>query len=112
MKMVKFQILVWLTLPRKLGEGGVVTMEGSEDTYRFVFYYRCFRKKRRWSGTCWRRLARGEKILKRNLYFHPSQMSQAVEVIMEKEAVINASAKEDGPGGTVVLWSDIKMLIQ
>ena len=35
-------------------------------------------------------------------------MSQAVEVIMKKEAVINASAKEDGPGGTVVLWSDIE----
>ena len=34
-------------------------------------------------------------------------MKEAVEVIMKGEALINASAGQNGDGGKVVLWSDI-----
>ena len=46
------------------------------------------------------------EILQRNPS-SSSQMKEAVEVIMKGEALINASAGQNGDGGKVVLWSDI-----
>ena len=38
----------------------------------------------------------------------PNKLMQATKVIMHAKAIIDASATENGNGGTVVLWSDIK----
>ncbi|MEC7801509.1 MAG: filamentous hemagglutinin N-terminal domain-containing protein, partial [Verrucomicrobiota bacterium] len=91
----------------KTAEGGVVTMEGRKILIDSSSITDVSGKKGGGmvlAGGDWQ----GGKNPEKEPLLPSFQMSQAVEVIMEKEALINASAKEDGPGGTVVLWSDIE----
>ncbi|SIT65700.1 filamentous hemagglutinin family N-terminal domain-containing protein [Ectothiorhodosinus mongolicus] len=43
----------------------------------------------------------------RRVFDDPDALKQATTVVMEQGAVIDASATDNGDGGTVVLWSDI-----
>ncbi|ULX57831.1 autotransporter-associated beta strand repeat-containing protein [Ectothiorhodosinus mongolicus] len=43
----------------------------------------------------------------RRVFVDPDALKQATTVVMEQGAVIDASATDNGDGGTVVLWSDI-----
>mgnify|MGYP006946328417 CR=1 FL=1 len=50
----------------------------------------------------------GGASAERRVFANPKAIYQATTVTMEAGAVVDASATENGNGGTVVLWSDIK----
>ena len=100
MKMVKSQILAWLTLLRKVGKGGIVTMEG-QNTYRFAFDYGCIGKKE--VEFFLRRLARRENSCKAPSFIFSNESSRS-----DYERSSNQCfSGQNGDGGKVVLWSDI-----
>ena len=50
----------------------------------------------------------GGASIENRVFEDPNKLKQATKVSMHAKAIINASATENGNGGTVVLWSDIK----
>jgi hypothetical protein len=49
----------------------------------------------------------GGANIQRRVFADPNALRQAITVTMKQGAVIDASATQNGNGGTVVLWSDI-----
>jgi fibronectin-binding autotransporter adhesin len=50
----------------------------------------------------------GGANIERRVFADPNALRQAITVTMKQGAIIDASATQNGNGGTVVLWSDIK----
>lgn len=50
----------------------------------------------------------GGSSVENRVFEDPNKLKQATKVSMHSKAIINASATDNGNGGTVVLWSDIK----
>ena len=93
----------------KTGKGGVVTMEGREllfDTDSITDVSGKNGGGVVLAGGDWQ----GGKNPDMPKKLPSFELEEAVEVIMKKDAVIDASALEEGDGGTVVLWSDINDL--